>query len=979
MPIFPTYTSQVNANSGRSNAPTLPGPIREAYGENIGRALQQSGQNIQQGGQALADADMRERERLYKEKLANDVAGADFSKEEFALRNAAPVDGVGLQERTVERYRDWVDEYADTIDDDKRRTEVRTRLLADLPNVSARAAQFEFTQQAANSKLDADASLNGIQSRVQNDPMYYQRGLELSNDVIDSRPGLNAQTKAGMKQANGYDLAKRRFEGRISAVTSVDDLDAVEDEIKDSTWDQKLLPEDRKSLLSTTQTLRNVFLNKNEANALAGLGYLESRNDNLEPIPPEELAEVGKMVKGSDKMSTQMKMARINRDQKIITLESKLPPKELKARIDAGSTANEAFKNLPPPLAKDIQDATAVFDVPASALASTVFREAGNKLQVPYGYRKDGAPKGKGFFGELKMADGSIATELSIGVNIDGKETEIPTLVPTLTEEEKQYLLAGGQPTETIVQKAATSAQERIKAGQSPFADTPEINYDFPTDVKDEAGNPATTARGVMQFLDATFLETMKTSGVAETMGVDITFMTDEEILKLRGDKRISVMAGAAYMAKNKNILQNSLQRDVTDAELYMAHFMGPEGALAFIANRDHNPSGVAADYMPQAAKNNPGVFYADGKKLTLDQVYTNISSSIMASTDIVQFGDNQLRQKMYDKMVKSIQEDVVGFSDKTGTFVATSLDEEGYAKRGQQILAMADYYSMPVESLKPFRPDEEQTIRAVLEGEEVAPIMDTMAQIASMPPKAAKAALNQLGQKDKSFALAGQIFMDGGADGKSVASDIIRGRIKIKQDPSMLKNSSVDETAIDRYMRDYTHTALVETPELRAAVAEAATAVWVETEGTKGKKMNAVGTKGFYTAIDRVLGGNGKRKAIDYVNGVKTYIPDGIDAKTMQRGVESMTMADWIRMSASKSAPKLVDGYVPDEEDLRDEAKFRYAGGGSYLVMMSDGSYLTADGDKYFEFIPDVGYLTTLAQKRADAGDFKNPGFYGP
>lgn len=95
--------------------------------------------------------------------------------------------------------------------------------------------------------------------------------------------------------------------------------------------------------------------------------------------------------------------------------------------------------------------------------------------------RNDGTNKGNGFFGVLKMKDGSNkdATEISIGVEIDGKETEIPTLVPTLSEEEKDWLLKGGNPldkseiAESITIKAIAHAEQRIKEGKSPFNDTP--------------------------------------------------------------------------------------------------------------------------------------------------------------------------------------------------------------------------------------------------------------------------------------------------------------------------------------------------------------------------------------------------------------------------------------------------------------------------------------------------------------------------
>lgn len=89
-----------------------------------------------------------------------------------------------------------------------------------------------------------------------------------------------------------------------------------------------------------------------------------------------------------------------------------------------------------------------------------------------YGKRADGTEKGTGFFGELKMKDGSgsVATEISIGVNFGGKETQIPTLVPTLSKDEVDHLLKGLPPTPEIVQKAVDHAKARIAQGKSPFA-----------------------------------------------------------------------------------------------------------------------------------------------------------------------------------------------------------------------------------------------------------------------------------------------------------------------------------------------------------------------------------------------------------------------------------------------------------------------------------------------------------------------------
>ena len=87
-----------------------------------------------------------------------------------------------------------------------------------------------------------------------------------------------------------------------------------------------------------------------------------------------------------------------------------------------------------------------------------------------YGKRADGTEKGSGYFGEIKRPDGNISTELSVGINIGGKEVEIPTLVPTLNRGEIDYLVGGGKPTKEILDKAVRFSFDRIKQGKSPFA-----------------------------------------------------------------------------------------------------------------------------------------------------------------------------------------------------------------------------------------------------------------------------------------------------------------------------------------------------------------------------------------------------------------------------------------------------------------------------------------------------------------------------
>ncbi len=87
-----------------------------------------------------------------------------------------------------------------------------------------------------------------------------------------------------------------------------------------------------------------------------------------------------------------------------------------------------------------------------------------------YGMRHGGAGKKyTGWKGPLKDVDGNTVTELSIGVNIDGKEIEIPLIVPSLSEKETTRLLSKKKPTDAIVKKAYEHAITRMKLGKSPF------------------------------------------------------------------------------------------------------------------------------------------------------------------------------------------------------------------------------------------------------------------------------------------------------------------------------------------------------------------------------------------------------------------------------------------------------------------------------------------------------------------------------
>ena len=96
-------------------------------------------------------------------------------------------------------------------------------------------------------------------------------------------------------------------------------------------------------------------------------------------------------------------------------------------------------------------------------------------------YRRDGSIKSKcGFLGPIKnKISGGTMTEFSTDMMHKGKSIDIPTMVPTLSKEEIEYMrnmkpgagwnLSGSSIERSIVNKARKHAQERLSKGKSQF------------------------------------------------------------------------------------------------------------------------------------------------------------------------------------------------------------------------------------------------------------------------------------------------------------------------------------------------------------------------------------------------------------------------------------------------------------------------------------------------------------------------------
>lgn len=97
--------------------------------------------------------------------------------------------------------------------------------------------------------------------------------------------------------------------------------------------------------------------------------------------------------------------------------------------------------------------------------------------QNNFGNRPDGTPKGNGWLGVIKRPDGNVMTEITTGVNINGKETDIPLITPYTTKADLQYLKNADvkgkdffeKMPKGLMDRAVRHASERLKAGKSVY------------------------------------------------------------------------------------------------------------------------------------------------------------------------------------------------------------------------------------------------------------------------------------------------------------------------------------------------------------------------------------------------------------------------------------------------------------------------------------------------------------------------------
>jgi hypothetical protein len=148
------------------------------------------------------------------------------------------------------------------------------------------------------------------------------------------------------------------------------------------------------------------------------------------------------------------------------------------------------------------------------------------------------------------------------------------------------------------------------------------------------------SAAGLFQFVEQTWLSTLKQHGAKHgyaryadliAKGSDGRYRVSggearRAVMDLRLDPHAASLMAGELTSDHAAYLKGRVGRSPTAGELYVAHFLGPQGSARLIKAVESQPGAAAASLFPDAARSNRSIFYRDGKARTVGEVYANLT-----------------------------------------------------------------------------------------------------------------------------------------------------------------------------------------------------------------------------------------------------------------------------------------------------------------------------------------------------------------
>jgi hypothetical protein len=171
------------------------------------------------------------------------------------------------------------------------------------------------------------------------------------------------------------------------------------------------------------------------------------------------------------------------------------------------------------------------------------------------------------------------------------------------------------------------------------------------SDFEPASAAATSSATGLYQFTRDTWLNTLKRHGAKYGLVSDYAaqieyyetrsgyrrpFVVDESLyqhlLELRKNPRLSAMMAAETVRDNEQKLAHTFNREPTETDLYLTHFLGADGAITFLQSLEKRPGTHAVELFPRAASSNRGIFHPrDCAPRTVDEVYAYFGEKLSA------------------------------------------------------------------------------------------------------------------------------------------------------------------------------------------------------------------------------------------------------------------------------------------------------------------------------------------------------------
>jgi hypothetical protein len=150
------------------------------------------------------------------------------------------------------------------------------------------------------------------------------------------------------------------------------------------------------------------------------------------------------------------------------------------------------------------------------------------------------------------------------------------------------------------------------------------------------------SAAGLFQFVDQTWLSTLKQHGSKHgyaryadliSRGSDGRYHVSgsearRAVMDLKLDPHAASLMAGELASDHAAYLKGRTGRMPTAGELYVAHFLGPQGSAKLINAVQTQPGASAASLFPDAARSNRPIFYRDGRAATVSEVYANLTKT---------------------------------------------------------------------------------------------------------------------------------------------------------------------------------------------------------------------------------------------------------------------------------------------------------------------------------------------------------------